>query len=165
MKLNEIRDNAGATHARKRKGRGIGSGLGKTAGRGHKGQNSRSGVAVKSFEGGQMPIYRRLPHRGFNNTSRQNFSVVNLGRLQQAIDDKKLDAGKPIDTAALIEAGVVRRERDGVRILARGEITSKVELHVSGASKTAVAAIEKAGGSITLAKPAKDAGTSKPADG
>jgi len=150
MKLNEIRDNAGATHAKKRKGRGIGSGLGKTAGRGHKGQKSRSGVSVARFEGGQLPIYRRLPRRGFNNPSRRNFAIVNIGRLQQAIDDKALDAKKPIDAAALKAAGIIRRELDGVRVLARGELTAKVDLKVAGASKSAVEAIEKAGGSITL---------------
>ena len=150
MKLNEIRDNAGATHARKRKGRGIGSGLGKTAGRGHKGQKSRSGVSLSTFEGGQMPIYRRLPRRGFHNPSAKSFAEVNLGRLQKAIDDKKLDAGKPIDAEALKAAGVIRRERDGVRVLGRGELTAKIDLHVTGASKNAVAAVEKAGGSVTL---------------
>jgi len=150
MKLNDIRDNAGATHGKKRRGRGIGSGLGKTGGRGHKGQRSRSGVAVANFEGGQMPIYRRLPRRGFNKPFRLNFAVVNLGRLQQAIDAGKLDAAKPIDAGVLKAAGVIRRELDGVRVLARGELTAKVELQVAGASKAAVEAIEKAGGSITL---------------
>ena len=168
MKLNEVRDNAGATHSRKRLGRGIGSGLGKTGGRGHKGQKSRSGVAVATFEGGQMPIYRRLPYRGFNNPSRRKFAIVNLGRVQEAIDAKKLDAKKPIDAAALIASGVIRRELDGVRVLARGELKAKVEFRVSGASKSAVEAIEKAGGSIALldAKPeAKKADASdKPAD-
>jgi large subunit ribosomal protein L15 len=159
MKLNEIRDNEGATHAKKRRGRGIGSGLGKTGGRGHKGQKSRSGVSVSRFEGGQLPIYRRLPRRGFNNPSRRNFAIVNLSSLQQAIDAKRLDAKKPIDAAALKEAGVIRRVLDGVRVLARGELTAKVELRVAGASKSAVEAIEKAGGSITLldAAPATEA--------
>jgi len=159
MKLNEIRDNEGATHAKKRRGRGIGSGLGKTGGRGHKGQKSRSGVSVSRFEGGQLPIYRRLPRRGFNNPSRRNFAIVNLSSLQQAIDAKRLDAKKPIDAAALKEAGVIRRVMDGVRVLARGELTAKVELRVAGASKSAVEAIEKAGGSITLldAAPATEA--------
>jgi large subunit ribosomal protein L15 len=159
MKLNEIRDNEGATHAKKRRGRGIGSGLGKTGGRGHKGQKSRSGVSVSRFEGGQLPIYRRLPRRGFNNPSRRNFAIVNLSSLQQAIDAKKLDAKKPIDAAALKEAGVIRRVLDGVRVLARGELTAKVELRVAGASKSAIEAIEKAGGSITLldAAPATEA--------
>ncbi len=168
MKLNEVRDNAGATHSKKRLGRGIGSGLGKTGGRGHKGQKSRSGVAVAAFEGGQMPIYRRLPRRGFNNSSRRKFAVVNLGRVQEAIDAKKLDAKKPIDAAALIASGVIRRELDGVRVLARGELKAKVEFRVSGASKSAVEAIEKAGGSIALldSKPeAKETEASdKPAD-
>ncbi len=163
MKLNDIRDNAGATHARKRKGRGIGSGLGKTAGRGHKGQKSRSGVALATFEGGQMPIYRRLPRRGFHNPSAKSYAEVNLDRLQQAIDDKKLDAGKPIDADALKAAGLIRRELDGVRVLARGALTAKVELHVSGASKNAVAAIEKAGGSVTLKTPPAAKTEEKPA--
>ena len=164
MKLNEIRDNSGATHVKKRRGRGIGSGLGKTGGRGSKGQKSRSGVSVSGFEGGQMPIYRRLPRRGFNNPSRRNFAIVNLGRLQQAIDDNKLDAKKPIDAAVLKAAGIIRRELDGVRVLARGELKAKIDLQVVGASKSAVEAIEKAGGSITLLTPAPVAETSeKPA--
>jgi large subunit ribosomal protein L15 len=165
MKLNEIRDHSGATHSKKRRGRGIGSGLGKTGGRGHKGQKSRSGVAVAMFEGGQMPIYRRLPRRGFNNPSRLSFAIVNLGRLQQAIDDKKLDAKKPIDAGVLKAAGVIRRELDGVRVLARGELTTKVDLRVTGASKSAVAAVEKAGGSLTLlAPPAATEASERPAE-
>ncbi len=151
MKLNELSDNQGATKARKRVGRGIGSGTGKTGGRGVKGQKSRSGVAIKGFEGGQMPIHRRLPKRGFSNIFSKNFAEVNLGRLQTAIDAGKLDAGKTIDAAALKEAGVVRRVKDGVRILGGGELKAKVSLDVAGASASAIAAVEKAGGSIKVA--------------
>lgn len=150
MKLNEIRDNEGATKNRKRLGRGIGSGSGKTAGRGVKGQKARSGVAINGFEGGQMPIYRRLPKRGFNNIFRSDFVVVSLGRIQTAIDAKKLDIAATIDAAALTAAGVVRRAKDGIRILADGELTAKVTIEVAGASKAAVEKIEKAGGSVKL---------------
>ena len=150
MKLNEIADNPGSTKNRKRVGRGIGSGSGKTAGRGVKGQKARSGVAINGFEGGQMPIYRRLPKRGFTNIFRSDFMVVSLGRIQTAIDAKKLDATKTIDTAALKAAGVIRRARDGVRILADGELKAKVTIEVAGASKSAVEKIEKAGGTIKL---------------
>lgn len=151
MKLNELSDNSGARKNRTRVGRGIGSGKGKTAGRGVKGQKSRSGVAIKGFEGGQMPIYRRLPKRGFKNPFRKEFSVVNLGRLQQAIDEKRIDAGKVIDTAALTAAGLVgRRVKDGVRILAKGELKTKVTIEVAGASQAAVAAVEKAGGKVVM---------------
>ncbi len=156
MQLNELRDNEGATQARKRVGRGIGSGLGKTAGRGHKGQKARSGVAIKGFEGGQMPIHMRLPKRGFNNPARLKFSEVNLERLQRAIDDGKLDAKSPIDANALIAAGVVRRARDGVRLLGRGELKAKINLEVAGASASAVKAVEAAGGSVKLLKLVKD---------
>lgn len=151
MKLNELTDNPGATKNRKRVGRGIGSGTGKTGGRGVKGQKSRSGVAIKGFEGGQMPIHRRLPKRGFTNIFAKNFVAVNLGRLQTAIDAGRVDAGKPIDGAALKEAGVIRRIKDGVRILGGGELTSKVSLDVAGASASAIVAVEKAGGSIKVA--------------
>jgi large subunit ribosomal protein L15 len=151
MKLNELADNPGATKNRKRVGRGIGSGTGKTGGRGVKGQKSRSGVAIKGFEGGQMPIHRRLPKRGFNNIFAKKFTVVNLDRLQTAIDAGKLDAGKPIDANALKEAGVIRRVKDGVRILGGGELKAKVSLDVAGASAGAIAAVEKAGGSIKIA--------------
>ena len=161
MRLNELRDNAGARKERIRKGRGIGSGKGKTAGRGYKGQKSRSGVAIKGFEGGQMPLHRRLPKRGFNNIFAKDFNEVNIGRIQKAIDAGKLDAKKTIDTAALIEAGVVRRARDGVRVLGRGEITAKVTVDVAGASKGAVEAIEKAGGKVTISAPAKAAEAEK----
>lgn len=150
MKLNEIKDNEGATHSRKRLGRGIGSGSGKTGGRGVKGQKSRSGVAINGFEGGQMPIYRRLPKRGFNNIFASDFVTVSLGRIQTAIDAGKLDAGATVDASALKAAGVIRRIKDGVRILSDGELKAKVKLDVAGASKAAIEKIEKAGGSITV---------------
>lgn len=149
MKLNEIRDKDGAVKARKRVGRGIGSGSGKTAGRGVKGQKSRSGVAIKGFEGGQMPIYRRLPKRGFTNVFASSYNVVSVGRLQAAVDAGKLDAGQTVDAAALKAAGVIRRVKDGVRVLADGELTAKLVLDVAGASRAAVDKIEKAGGSVT----------------
>ena len=152
MKLNELRDNPGARHKPKRVGRGIGSGRGKTAGRGNNGQKSRSGVAIKGFEGGQMPLYRRLPKRGFNNIFAKRFQVVNLGRLQTAIDTGRLDAGKPIGTAELIASGVVRRARDGVRLLGKGELTTNVDITVAGASASAVEAVEAAGGKVRVAK-------------
>ena len=149
MKLNAISDNPGATKNRKRVGRGIGSGTGKTSGSGHKGQKARSGVSINGFEGGQMPIHRRLPKRGFNNIFRKNYVEVNLGRLQTAIDAGKLDASKPVDIAALL--GVISKPRDGVRILAKGELKAKkVEIHAAGASKAAIAAVEAAGGKIVL---------------
>jgi len=151
MKLHELSDNEGATKKRKRVGRGPGSGTGKMGGRGIKGQKSRSGVAINGYEGGQMPLYQRLPKRGFNKPNRKSFAVVNLGLIQKFIDAKKLDAKKPIDGAALVASGLVRRELDGIRVLAKGEITSKVDLQVTGASKGAVEAVEKAGGSITVA--------------
>jgi large subunit ribosomal protein L15 len=150
MKLNEIKDNEGSTKDRIRVGRGIGSGKGKTGGRGVKGQKARSGVAVNGFEGGQMPIYRRLPKRGFNNIFASEFVVVSLGRIQTAIDAKKLDASAPIDAAALKAAGVISRLKDGVRILSDGELTTKVSIVAAGASKAAVEKIEKAGSSIQL---------------
>ena len=151
MKLNAISDNPGATKNRKRVGRGIGSGTGKTSGSGHKGQKARSGVSINGFEGGQMPIHRRLPKRGFNNIFRKNYVEVNLGRLQTAIDAGKLDASKPVDIAALLGAGVISKPRDGVRILAKGDLKAKkVEIHAAGASKAAIAAVEAAGGKIVL---------------
>lgn len=151
MKLNAISDNPGATKNRKRVGRGIGSGTGKTSGSGHKGQKARSGVSINGFEGGQMPIHRRLPKRGFNNIFRKNYVEVNLGRLQTAIDAGKLDASKPIDIAALLDAGVISKSRDGIRILAKGELKAKkVEIHAAGASKAAITAVEAAGGNIVL---------------
>nr|CAD6417069.1 50S ribosomal protein L15 [Rhizobium sp. Q54] len=150
MKLNEIRDNEGAVKDRKRVGRGIGSGKGKTGGRGVKGQKARSGVAINGFEGGQMPIYRRLPKRGFNNIFASEYVTVSLGRIQTAIDAKKLDPKATIDAAALKAAGVIRRPKDGVRILSDGELKAKVTIEAAGASKAAVEKIEKAGGSIKL---------------
>jgi large subunit ribosomal protein L15 len=150
MKLNEITDNEGSTHSRKRLGRGIGSGSGKTGGRGVKGQKSRSGVAINGFEGGQMPIYRRLPKRGFNNIFKSDYVVVSVARLQAAVDAGKLDAKTTIDAVALKAAGVIRRVKDGVRILSDGEISAKLTLEVAGASKSAVEKIEKAGGSVKL---------------
>lgn len=150
MRLNEIADNAGARRPRKRVGRGIGSGLGKTAGRGVKGQKSRSGVAIKGFEGGQMPIYRRLPKRGFNNPNAKDWNVINLGQVEAAIKAKKLDAKKPVNAQALVDAGLIGRARDGVRLLGKGELTSKVSFEINHASKSAAAAVEKAGGSITI---------------
>ncbi len=150
MNINELSDNQGARRARKRVGRGPGSGLGKTGGRGMKGQKSRSGVAIKGFEGGQMPLYRRLPKRGFTKPNRVNLAELTLGRLQTAIDAKKLDAGSTITEDALVSAGVVRRKLDGVRLLATGELTSKVSLELASATRGAVAAVEKAGGSITV---------------
>lgn len=150
MKLNQLADNPGARQPRKRVGRGIASGTGKTAGRGVKGQKSRSGVAIKGFEGGQMPIHMRMPKRGFNVPNPKHFSVVNLGRLQTAIDDGKLDAKAAITTDGLVKAGLVRRKLDGVRILCDGELKTKVTLEVEGASKAAIAAVEKAGGKIVL---------------
>ena len=149
MKLNEVKDNPGATKNRKRVGRGIGSGTGKTSGSGHKGQKARSGVSINGFEGGQMPIHRRLPKRGFTNIFRKKYVEVNLGRLQAAIDSGRLDAGKPVDAAALVGAGVISKARDGVRILGKGELTAKkIEIHAAGASKSAIAAVEAAGGKI-----------------
>ena len=153
MKLHELSDNEGATKKRKRVGRGPGSGTGKMGGRGIKGQKSRSGVAINGYEGGQMPLYQRLPKRGFNKPNRKEYAVVNLGLIQKFIDAKKLDAKKPIDAAAMIASGLLRRELDGVRVLSKGEITSKVEITVHGASKSAVAAVEKAGGKLTVAAP------------
>ena len=150
MKLNKLSDNPKARKDRKRIGRGIGSGTGKTSGRGHKGQNSRSGVSLKGFEGGQMPLNRRLPKRGFKNLFRKNFVVVNLNRLQAAIDAGKLDPKKPVDTAALQGAGLINNPRDGVRLLAKGALKTKVDITVAGASKAAAAAVEKAGGSVTV---------------
>ena len=156
MNLNDLRDNPGATKKRMRVGRGPGSGKGKTAGRGIKGQKSRSGVAIKGYEGGQMPLYQRLPKRGFNKPNRKAYAVVNLGQIQKFIDEKKLKAGD-ISEDALVESGLVRRKKDGIRVLAKGEITSKVALTVTGASKSAVDAVEKAGGSLTITTPAEPA--------
>ncbi|HEX2552816.1 MAG TPA: 50S ribosomal protein L15 [Microvirga sp.] len=150
MKLNDIRDNEGATKARMRVGRGIGSGKGKQAGRGGKGQTARSGVAIKGFEGGQMPLHRRLPKRGFNKPNRLDFNEVNIGRIQEAVAAGKLDQAAPITVDALVTAGLVSKPRDGVRILGVGELTTKLAFEVAGASKSAVEAIERAGGSVTI---------------
>jgi len=150
MRLNELRDNQGATRARKRLGRGIGSGLGKTSGRGMKGQKSRSGVAIKGFEGGQMPLSRRLPKRGFKNIFTKHYNEINVGRVQVAIDAGRLDAKNPVTFDALIGAGLIRRARDGVRLLGYGEIKTKLAFEVTGASANAIKAVEAAGGSVTL---------------
>ena len=154
MKLHELSDNEGATKKRKRVGRGPGSGTGKMGGRGIKGQKSRSGVSINGYEGGQMPLYQRLPKRGFNKPNRKAFAVINLGLIQKFIDAKKLNAKKTITEDVLIESGLVRRKLDGIRVLAKGEIASKVTLEVTGASKSAVEAVEKAGGSLTVTKAA-----------
>ncbi len=151
MKLNDLRDKEGATHSRKRVGRGIGSGLGKTGGRGVKGQKARSGVAINGFEGGQMPIYRRLPKRGFKNIFAKDFNIVSIGRLQVAIDAGKLDPKATVNAEALVAAGVIRRAKDGVRLLSDGDIKAKLKIEVAGASKAAIEKIEKAGGTITVA--------------
>ncbi|WP_315737604.1 MULTISPECIES: 50S ribosomal protein L15 [unclassified Bradyrhizobium] len=158
MKLSDIADNAGARKKRMRVGRGIGSGKGKTSGRGGKGQTARSGVRIKGFEGGQMPMHRRLPKRGFNNIFALDFVEINLDRIQQAIDAKKLDAGSVINAEALVKSGALRRPKDGVRLLGRGELTAKINIEVHGASKSAIAAVEKAGGTVKLLAPAKDEG-------
>lgn len=153
MKLNQLQDNPGARTKKMRLGQGIGSGKGKTAGRGHKGQKARSGVAVHGFEGGQMPIHRRLPKRGFKNPFRLRFVPVNLDTVQAAIDNGKLDAKKPVTAADMKAAGVVGSIRDGLRLLARGELKTKVTFEIAGASAAAIAAVEKAGGSVTLPTP------------
>src|SRR5512132_2131782 len=158
MKLSDIADNAGSRKKRMRVGRGIGSGKGKTSGRGGKGQTARSGVRIKGFEGGQMPLHRRLPKRGFNKPFPIKLNEVNLDRIQQAIDANRLDIGGTVDADALVQAGVLRRARDGVRLLGMGELKAKVVFSVWGASKSAVAAVEKAGGSVTILAPAKDEG-------
>ena len=148
MKLNELRDNPGATKKRKRVGRGPGSGTGKMGGRGIKGQSSRSGVALNGYEGGQMPLYQRLPKRGFNKPNRKDYAVVNLGLIQKFIDDGKL--GLEVTETELVDCGLVRRKLDGIRVLAKGELKSKVTITVTGASKAAIEAVEKAGGSLTV---------------
>ena len=159
MRLNDLSDNPGARHSSKRLGRGIGSGKGKTGGRGGKGQTARSGVRIKGFEGGQMPMHRRLPKRGFKNTAFQlKLNEVNLGKVQAAIDAKLLDAGAVVDAAALIKAGILRRAKDGVRLLGNGEIKAKVSFEVYGASKSAVEAVEKAGGSVKILAPKREEG-------
>ena len=154
MKLNELSDNPGATQRKKRIGRGPGSGMGKTGGRGIKGQKSRSGVAIKGYEGGQMPLYQRLPKRGFNKPNRKAFAVVNLGLIQKFIDEGKIDIKADITEDALIASGLVRRKKDGIRVLAKGEFTSKATISVTGASQGAVDAVAKAGGTLTVTTPA-----------
>lgn len=156
MKLHELHDNPGAARKKKRVARGPGSGKGKTAGRGIKGQKSRSGVALNAYEGGQMPLYMRLPKRGFNKPNRKQFAVVNLGVLQKFVDAGKLDASVGIDEAALVASGLVRRRLDGVRLLGKGELTAKLTLTVTGASKSAIEAVEKAGGSVSVLAPRAD---------
>ena len=157
MKLNELRDNPGASRPKKRIARGPGSGKGKTAGRGIKGQKSRSGVAINAYEGGQMPLYQRLPKRGFNKPNAKRFAVINLGVLQKFVDAGKIEAGAAVDEDKLVESGLVRRKLDGVRLLAKGELTAKLNLTVTGAWKAAVEAVEKAGGSVTVQAPAETA--------
>ena len=156
MKLNELRDCEGATHAKKRLGRGIGSGSGKTGGRGVKGQKARSGVAINGFEGGQMPLYRRLPKRGFKNIFAKDYNVVSVGRIQVAVDAKKLAADETVTIHTLVKAGVIRRPRDGVRLLSDGDLTAKLTFDVAGASKAAIEKIEKAGGSVKLPEKAAE---------
>lgn len=153
MKLNELADNPGANKKLMRVGRGVGSGKGKTGGRGVKGQKSRRGVAIDGFEGGQMPIHMRMPKRGFNPPAQAHTQWINLGVLQKAIDNKKIDAKSEITEDSLVAAGVLRRKKDGVRLLARGELKAKVSITVTGASASAIAAVEKAGGKVTLLKP------------
>ena len=150
MRLNALSDRPGATKARKRLGRGIGSGLGKTAGKGTKGQKARAGVAIKGFEGGQMPLHRRLPKRGFKNIFARKFNELNLGRIQQAVDSGLLDGKKPITVAALREAGLIRRTKDGVRLLGQGDLTAKLAFEITGASQSAIKAVEAKGGTVTL---------------
>jgi large subunit ribosomal protein L15 len=157
MKLSELSDRPGAKKTRRRIGRGIGSGRGKTGGRGVKGQKARSGVAVKGFEGGQMPLHRRLPKRGFNNIFRKSYNEVSLGRIQEALDAGKLGAAATVDVAALVKAGVLRRAKDGVRVLGDGELKAKIAIETAGASKSAREAIEKAGGSVKILAPKPEA--------
>jgi large subunit ribosomal protein L15 len=162
MKLNELSDNPGSSKPRMRVGRGIGSGKGKTAGRGVKGQKARTGVAIKGFEGGQMPLHRRLPKRGFTNIFASDLNEVNLGRVQQAVDAGKLDAGKPVTLEALIEAGVVSKARDGVKILGKGDLKAKLAFEVAAASKSAISAIEGLGGTVKVLAAAVEAASSAP---
>jgi len=159
MKLSDIADNAGSRKKRMRVGRGIGSGKGKTAGRGGKGQTARSGVRIKGFEGGQMPLHRRLPKRGFNNIFRVEFAEINLDRIQQAVDSKLIDVKQTVNAESLVKSGVIRRAKGGVRLLGRGELKAKLNIEVHGASKSAIAAVEKAGGTVKILAPAeKDEG-------
>lgn len=164
MKLNELGDNPGARTNRKRIGRGEGSGTGKTGGRGQKGQKSRSGVAIKGYEGGQMPIYRRLPKRGFTNIFRKKFVEMTTGRLQKAIDSGKVDAKADITVESLVAVGIVRRAKDGIRLLVNGDLSAKVNITVAGASKGAIAAVEKAGGKVTVIEPKPEASADKSSD-
>lgn len=168
MKLHELRDNPGATHRRKRVGRGPGSGKGKTAGRGHKGQKSRSGVALAGFEGGQMPLYQRMPKRGFRNYGQKRHAIVGIGKIQSFIDSGRIDSSKTIDEATLLASGLVRHIHDGVRILSNGELTSKIDICVTGASKSVVKLVESAGGTLRIlsdeAKPLKSKEDSKPVE-
>ena len=164
MKLHELRDNPGASHRRKRVGRGPGSGKGKTAGRGVKGQKSRSGVALNGFEGGQMPLYQRMPKRGFRKPNRRRYVEIGLGRLQDFIAAGKIDASKTIDESSMVESGLVRRLRDGVRILANGEISTKVNIVVHGASQSAVRLVEAKGGTIQVLSKNSDDGSSSEAE-
>lgn len=161
MKLNELADNPGARKARTRVGRGIGSGKGKTSGAGQKGQTSRSGVAINGFEGGQMPIYRRLPKRGFKNPFRKLFGVVNLGTLQTAVDNGVLEEGANVTIEVLVEKGLARPQKDGLRLLAKGELKAKLNIEVTGASKSAIEAVEKAGGSVKVLAPVAAAETAE----
>ncbi len=157
MKLHELRDNEGATKKRKRVGRGPGSGVGKMGGRGIKGQKSRSGVSIIGYEGGQMPLYQRLPKRGFNKPNRKSYTEVNLGLMQKFVDAGKIDAKAAITEDALVLSGLVRRKKDGIRVLAKGDVTAKLNIEVTGASKSATAAVEKAGGSLTVIAPVAEA--------
>ena len=150
MELNKLNDNDGAKSSKKRLGRGVGSGLGKTSGKGHKGQKSRSGVSIKGFEGGQMPIHRRLPKRGFNKHNRKTYRILNLGDLQKVIDNGKIDIKKEINNSVILSSGIIKNLKDGIRILARGKITSKVNILVDGASKNAIEQVEKAGGNLAV---------------
>src|SRR4051812_34664595 len=159
MKLNQLAPRAGSSKKRFRIGRGIGSGAGKTGGRGGKGQTARSGVRIKGFEGGQMPLHRRLPKRGFKNTPFQRkLNEINLGQVQAAVDAKLLDIGAVVDVAAMVKAGLLRRAKDGVRLLGNGELKAKVNFEVFGASKPAVEAVEKAGGSVKILAPKREEG-------
>jgi large subunit ribosomal protein L15 len=166
MRLNEISDKAGATSPRKRRGRGIGSGLGKTSGKGHKGQKARSGgQRFVGFEGGQMPLYRRLPKRGFKNPFRKEYVIVNLGALQKAIEQGRLDVSRPVDEVAMQAAGLYSKRRDGVRLLAKGELTAALQIQVSGASKAAIASVEKAGGRVFSGGDVTESSAAPAADG
>ena len=156
MELNNLNDNEGAKKPKKRLGRGTGSGLGKTSGRGHNGQKSRSGSTINGFEGGQMPIHRRLPKRGFKKYNRKIYKIINLGDVQKSIDNGKIDASKPIDTSAILPSGLISTQNDGIRLLARGKITSKIEIQVTGASTAAIENVKKAGGNVNIISKNKD---------